>query len=141
MPTFEEHRQKCDSAKSVQLILQREDPNEHADWIVITAFYQALHWVDAFFALYDYHPEAHGISYDDEGYVTDPGRNLAVRRHTDLQPICDSYFELYDASIDARYEPYTYQNDPDIVEALLEEDLASIATHINALIDQSRSQA
>ena len=44
MPTFEEHRQKCDSAKSAQLARQAADPNEHADWIVITTFYQALHW-------------------------------------------------------------------------------------------------
>ena len=44
MPTFEEHRQKCDIAKSTQLTLQAADPHEHADWIVITAFYQALHW-------------------------------------------------------------------------------------------------
>ena len=136
MPTFEEHRQKCDSAKSVQFILQREDPNEHADWIVITAFYQALHWVDAFFALYDYHPKAHGMSYDEEE-VTDPGRNEAIRKHSDLRPIRHNYFNLYDASIDARYEPFTYQNDPDIVEALLEEDLASIITHINAMINQA----
>lgn len=56
MPTFEEHRQKCDIAKSTQLTLQAADPHEHADWIVITAFYQALHWVDAFFALDNYHP-------------------------------------------------------------------------------------
>ena len=138
MPTFEEHRQKCDSAKSVQLALQAADPNEHADWIVITAFYQALHWIDAFFALYDYHPEAHGISYDEEEGVTDPGRNEAIRKHRDLRPIRHSYFNLYDASIDARYEPYTYQNAPDIVQALLGEDLDSIVTHINELIDQSQ---
>ena len=139
MPTFEEHRQKCGSAKSAQLALQAADSSEHADWIVITAFYQALHWVDAFFALYDYHPAAHGMSYDQEEDVTDPGRNEAIRKHRDLRPIRHSYFNLYDASIDARYEPYTYKDDPHIVEALLEEDLASIVTHINALIDQSQA--
>ena len=137
VPTLEEHRQKCDSAQSVQLTLQAADPSEHADWIVITAFYQALHWVDAFFALYDYHPEAHGMSYDEEEDVTDPGRNEAIRKHSDLRPIRHNYFNLYDASIDARYEPETFKDAPDEVEALLEEDLASIVTHINALIDQS----
>ena len=35
MPSFEEHLQKCDIAESTQLILQREDSSEHADWIVI----------------------------------------------------------------------------------------------------------
>ena len=123
MPTFEEHRQKCDIAKSTQLTLQAADPHEHADWIVITAFYQVLHWVDAFFALDNYHPGGHGR------------RKNAVYRYEDLRPIRDSYTRLYDASIDARYEPYTYKNDPDIVEALLEEDLGLIVTHINELID------
>lgn len=137
MPTFEEHRQKCDTAKSAQLALQTADSSEHADWIVITVFYQALHWVDAFFALYDYHPTAHGMSYDEEGGVTDPGRNEAIRKHRDLSPIRHSYFNLYDASIDARYEPETYKDDPDEVEALLEEDLALIVRHINELISQS----
>ena len=43
MPTLEEHHQKCDAAKSAQLVLQAADPNEHANWIVIAAFYQALY--------------------------------------------------------------------------------------------------
>ena len=118
MPTFEEHRQKCDIAKSTQLTLQAADPHEHADWIVITAFYQALHWVDAFFALDNYHPGGHSK------------RKNAVYRHEDLRPIRGSYANLYNASIYARYEPATFKETPDIVEALLEEDLASIVTHI-----------
>ena len=138
MPSFEEHRQKCDLAKSAQLTLQAADLSEHADWIVITTFYQALHWIDAFFALNDYHPLGHGFTYNEAGIPIDPGRNLAVRRHRDLRVIRDNYANLYDASIYARYEPETYKDDPDIVEALLEEDLASIVTHINELIDQSQ---
>ena len=127
MPTFEEHRQKCDIAKSAQLTLQAANPHEHADWIIIAAFYQALHWVDAFFALDNYHPGAHNR------------RKNAIFRYEDLRLIRDSYTKLYDASIDARYEPYTYQNDPDEVEALLEEDLASIVAHINELINQAQA--
>jgi len=127
MPTFEEHRQKCDIAKSTQLTLQAAELHEHADWIVIAAFYQALHWVDAFFALDNYHPRGHGR------------RKNAIYRYEDLRPIRDSYTKLYDASITARYEPETYKDDPDIVEALLEEDLALIATHINELINQAQA--
>ena len=127
MPTFEEHRQKCDIAKSAQLTLQAANPHEHADWIIIAAFYQALHWVDAFFALDNYHPGAHNR------------RKNAIFRYEDLRLIRDSYTKLYDASIDARYEPETFKDAPDEVEALLEEDLASIVTHINALIDQSQT--
>ena len=187
MPTFEEHRQKCDIAKSAQLTLQAANPHEHADWIIIAAFYQALHWVDAFFALDNYHPGAHNR------------RKNAIFRYEDLRLIRDSYTKLYDASIDARYEPETfkdarrkrsiefvvvvdrirrklssqlshiecrlcdeytdwffgfehisfrtfsqqsrdgYTNPVDEVEALLEEDLASIVAHINGLIDQSQT--
>ena len=127
MPTFEEHRQKCDSAKFAQLALQAADSSEQADWIIIAAFYQALHWVDAFFALDNYHPGGHNR------------RKNAVYRYEDLRPIRDSYTRLYDASITARYEPETFKETPDIVEALLEEDLASIVTHINELIDQSQA--
>ncbi len=125
MPTFEEHRQKCDIAKSTQLTLQAADSHEHADWIVIAAFYQALHWVDAFFALDNYHPRGHGR------------RKNAIYRYEDLRPIRDSYTKLYDASITARYETETFKDAPNAVEALLEEDLALIVTHINGLINQA----
>ena len=98
MPIFEEHLQKYNTAKSVQLTLQAADPKEYADWIVITAFYQALHWVDAFFALGNYHPGGHGR------------RKNAVYRYEDLRAIRDNYTNLYDAGIYARYEPYTYRS-------------------------------
>lgn len=124
MPSFEGHRQKCDIAKSAQLTLQAADLPEHADWIVIAAFYQALHWVDAFFALDNYHPGGHGR------------RKNAIYRHEDLRPIRDSYTKFYDASITARYEPETFKDASHEVEALLEEDLAAIVTHISELIDQ-----
>ena len=126
MPTFEEHRRKCDIAKSTQLTLQTASSTEYADWIVITAFYQALHWVDAFFALDNYHPGGHGR------------RRNAVYRHADLGPIRDSYTRLYDASIYARYGTETFKDVPDEVEALFEEDLVLIVTHINELIDLSQ---
>ena len=127
MPSFEEHRQKCDIARSAQLSLQAADPSEHADWIVITAFYQALHWVDAFFAFNNRHPTRHGE------------RKRFVDQHENLERISENYTNLYDASIIARYEPETYKDDPDEVEALLEEDLASIVTHINELINQAQT--
>ncbi|MYE90644.1 hypothetical protein F4X33_16790 [Candidatus Poribacteria bacterium] len=127
MPSFEEHRQKCDIARSAQLSLQAADPSAHADWIVITAFYQALHWVDAFFALNNRQPTRHGE------------RKRFVDQHENLERISESYTNLYDASIIARYEPETYKDDPDEVEALLEEDLALIVTHINELINQAQA--
>ena len=142
MPSCEEHLQQYNTAKSVQCLLQAEDANEYADWIVITAFYQALHLVDAFFAFdSDYHPEAHGPTYDDEDNLTDFGRNTAVRKHRDLWPIRDSYFQLYDASITARYQVETYKNDHDEVEWLLKEGLDPIVRRIKQLIGESQFQS
>ena len=84
------------------------------------------HWVDAFFALDNYHPGGHGR------------RKNAVYRHEDLRPIRGNYANLYNASIYARYGAGTFKEAPNEVEALLEEDLVAIATHINGLIDQSQ---
>ncbi len=135
MPTFEEHRYKCNAAREAQLTLQAKDSSEHADWIVITAFYQALHRIDAFFALdNNFHPLRHGITHNQEGEVIDPGRNLAVKRHKDLAQVRNNYANLYDASCYARYQSGTYQYYPDEVRGLLEIDLAAIDDHVNALI-------
>ena len=139
MPSCEEHIQKYNTAKCVQLTLQAEDSNKYADWIVTAAFYQALHMIDAFFAVdRDYHPEAHGITYDKEDEPEDPGRNLSVKRHNDLRSIRDIYFDLYEASIDARYEEEIYKDYPDEVKRLLEEDLDPIVTRIRQLIGESQ---
>jgi hypothetical protein len=69
MATFEEHREKCQMAELAQSRLESDTCNEHADWIVTTVFYQALHWIDAFFALSGYHPAAHGKTYDEYGEI------------------------------------------------------------------------
>ena len=126
MPSFEHHRDKCDTAKCAQLALQTADPNKHADWIIITAFYQAAHWIEAFFALAD--PEVHPRSH--------AARRAAVNRHEDLEKIVDSYLSLYNASIRARYQAETYRDDTDEVKELLEEDLDLIVTHVSLLINQ-----
>ena len=142
MPSCDEHIQKYNTARCVQLILQDVDSNKYADWIVTTAFYQALHMIDAFFAFdRDYHPEAHGITYDEEDEPTNLGRNYVVREHEDLKPIRDIYFDLYDASIEARYEEEVYKDYPDEVKRLLEEDLDPIVTRIRQLIGESQFQS
>ena len=136
MPGLEDHRQKCEMAESARLALEKADSNQHADWIVIAAFYQALHLVDAFFALSDHHPKGHGPYYDEEQGREMPGRNALVNRHRDLSRIVENYRNLYDASIAARYDAETYRDDREEVEALLEEDLDRIVTHVNRLINQ-----
>ncbi len=134
MPDLEEHRQKCEIAKSALNALKAENSNQHADWIVITAFYQALHWIDAFFALKDHHPKGHGPYYDEEEGCEMSGRNDLVNRHRDLNRIVENYRNLYDASRTARYEAETYNDYPEEVDELLEEDLASIVARVSQLI-------
>ena len=136
MPDLEDHRQKCEMAESARLALEKADSNQHADWIVITAFYQALHLVDAFFALDgDHHSKAHNSFRDADGNLN-AGRIQAVNLHPNLRRIIAPYRNLYDASIAARYEAYTYKDDREDVEALLEQDLDTIVTHVSQLISQ-----
>lgn len=121
MPNDQVHRSKRSIAEDAQLALKNA-PNDHPDWIVITAFYQALHWVDAFLAKTQRHPSNHG------------NRNWEVRNDADLKVIKKNYKRLYDASRSARYDPKTYKNKPNEVKRLLEIDLKSVISHIKPLI-------
>ena len=121
MPNDQQHLSKFRITEDAQLALENA-PNDHPDWIVITAFYQALHWVDAFLAKTQRHPTNHGR------------RNWEVRNDVDLKAIRKNYKRLYDASIFARYYAKTYKNKPNEVKRLLEIDLKSIIDHISPLI-------
>lgn len=121
MPDDRVHHYKRSIAEDAQLALQA-DPNDHLDWVVITAFYQALHWVDAFLAKTQRHPGDHR------------NRNREVRQDVYLKAIKRHYKRLYDASLSARYYPNTYRNRPNEVQRLLETDLQSIIDYISPLL-------
>ena len=87
---------KYNIAKDAQLALE-QNPRDHSDWIVISAFYQALHWVNIFLATKQRRPGDHGE------------RNREVRNDADLKKIRDNYDRLYWASREARYDPQTYK--------------------------------
>lgn len=103
--------------QSKQLIAQRslsylqaaEISSQHADWIVTLAFYKALHAVDSYLADFDIHPRRHGGN---------DGRNVSVKKR--LQDIYEQYAALYEASQNARYEDFTYENEPQEVDILLD---------------------
>ena len=113
--------------QSKQLIAQRslshlqaaETRSQHADWIVTLAFYKALHAVDSYLADFDIHPTRHG---------GDNGRNDSVRNR--LQDIYVQYATLYNASQNARYEDFTYENKPQEVDILLNMSM-QIVDYIN----------
>ena len=111
---------KYDIAKDAQLALE-QNPRDHSDWIVISAFYQALHWVNIFLATKQCRPGDHGE------------RNREVRNDADLKVIKENYKRLYDASRSARYDPETYENCPNEIKSL-EQDLEAIINYITQLI-------
>jgi len=87
MPTVSEHIAKAEAFERVLVIFDEGNP-DHCDWIVVVAFYAALHWVDAYLAVLGNHPQNHRE------------RNLIVT----LLPIAFEYSLLYSTSRRARYE-------------------------------------
>ena len=108
--------------KDAQRALQ-EDRNEHPDWTIITAFYQTLHWVDAFFLTKENEPNNH------------QERGNYIKNTEELEGIAKNYWTLKNASQMARYEEATFKDDPAKVEELLEIS-CSIINYIKALMDK-----
>ena len=120
-PTFDEHCEKRDKAESAQLVLQKVDIEEHADWIVIIAFYQALHWVDAYLlSTGQTQPTSHGA------------RKKMVRSDNFLRSIYGNFEYMYNASMHARY--HSWKNLYPEVRVILDIDLNTIINHISPLI-------
>lgn len=99
-----------------------EDRNEHPDWIVITAFYQALHWVDAFLLTKGDRPVNH---------IT---RKKYIGKHKELEEIEEDYWRLSRASQMARYKKQTYRDDPDEFNEMLDIS-CSIINYIKDLMN------
>ena len=100
----------------------QEDGNEHPDWIVITSFYQALHWVDAFLLTKEHEPSNHGE------------RRNYIGNTEELEKIKENYWELKGASELARYEEYTFKDDPARAKEMLEIS-CSIINYIKTLMN------
>ena len=120
MPTTAAHQDKQSRTHlALSDLEQSQNSPQHADWIVTLVFYKALHAVDAYLATLEIHPK---------GHVT---RNRSVRRY--IEDIFSQYFALYDASREARYETYTYQDNPQAVTGLVN-DSVFIEEYINTLL-------
>ena len=119
MPSTQEH-QKKQSRSQLALSELQISPNssQDADWIVVLAFYKALHAVDSYLATLNIQPSDHS---ERNRYV----QNCLRRLH-------NTYWVLYRASRRARYGPFTYESsDKDVSDML--NSTAGIANHINSL--------
>lgn len=97
---------------------------EFNDWAVVSLFYAALHYVDAYFV------QRAGVSPSNHST-----RNILVSMTTELAGIEIHYRELYARSLDARYEIIVMPEDEIIKEKT--ERFDSIRAHIRALLGLS----
>jgi len=88
---------------------------DYLDWLVVIAFYTALHWVDAFLATLGLHPDNHRA------------RNFEVRTH--LPAIHAHYMRLYLVSRDARYGAIHYRRRQMRYVRALQNEFAAIRAH------------
>lgn len=100
----DEHLAKARRNERFLEAINEVQPPYH-EWVVVVAFYAAVHYVDAFFALRDTHPETHTLPQRSQiGAGQQPmplARNYLVSIL--LSPIQHKYSWLYDMSIQARY--------------------------------------
>ena len=128
MPTIQQHISKSRIAEDAQLTLEA-DSKDHSDWVVTTAFYCALHWIEAFFAFKNYPPHQHN---------NHKKRENAISKFADLHPIRQNYKRLSNASWEARYTKKNFKNKPTEVKDLVQIDLVAVVTHIKGLINPAQ---
>ena len=99
MPSESQHLQQADRNESCFQSLSGLNPSRFTEWEVITLFYSALHYVEAYLARNGHmfpHPKKHAE------------RTSELLRHPDLDPIVENYLSLHDYSENARYETQSF---------------------------------
>jgi hypothetical protein len=116
VPTAQDHLAKAESNERLSTTLQGSG---HLDWSVTVLFYAALHLVEATLA-----PSSHSRNHTE--------RALTVRTHPNLRPIFFHYRELYNRSLDARYNCQTYNLQ--IVRMLYANRYEPIKNHLRPIL-------
>jgi len=96
------------------------DTTPFLDWAVTGLFYSALHYVDAFLAKQNVHPQTH------------EQRDWILARTRNISAIYAEYQELKDRSIDARYKVIKFR--PQIVKDLKKNQFDKIKAHLRPLL-------
>jgi hypothetical protein len=122
MPSADQHRTKAESNRKFLATISRDD---HPDWVVVAAFYTAVHVVERLRA-------ACG-----DGDSTDHDDRLAYiqQRHPDIHT---AYYILQNASMLARYQSNStffkqFQRET-IKERLIEQYLPAIESYVEVRI-------
>lgn len=89
MATAAEHQEKADS--HFKFLGQIAD--EFPDWLAIVAFYAAVELIEKLLARHGHHSKDHFA------------RRSALKRHYPNRQFNQAYADLYNASLDARYQP------------------------------------
>lgn len=118
MPKTKEHLRKATDNESFADSLDLKVP-VNVDWAITALFYAALHYVEAYFAIRNFHSPDHRT------------RDSAIHRDQGVKVIFDDYSELKNYSINARY--YIWRHPPPAV-ANLKANLSKIKQQVTTLI-------
>ena len=92
------------------------------EWVVVSAFYAGVHYINAFLAqtAYQIEPDNHKAR---SGYVATVDQ---------LRPIHTAYRRLCDKAWEARYTMASFTNED--AQALVDQDLSALEEHVRSLI-------
>ena len=94
MPTSEQHRQKAEHNERASVDFEA---GLYVDWAVTALFYAAVHWIDAYLVQYWPSPGNHADRFE------------LMRRERAVRPIRALYQDLYQRSLDSRYNCEAFQ--------------------------------
>ncbi len=119
MPNKSEHIKQAMINEEFGIEINKDLNKKYASWAVVTFFYSALHWVDAYLATCSYHPADHR------------SRQSWVSRESKLRKIHTNYRYLEDQSRNARYQ--LLKHSPKQISNILQR-LQDIKNYINQVL-------
>lgn len=120
MSSREEHVHRAEQDDVFFQVTSRGEP-AHLHWAVVALFYSALHYVEA--VLFPSHSSSHA------------DRNRRISIHPDLRPLFPAYYDLYQRSLDARYETRSFSAED--VRDVKDNLFLPVRSHIRQLLGLS----
>lgn len=122
MPVLHQHLARAEKNERFYQTISSSRPlsEQFPEWEVVVLFYSALHYVDAFLATLNLHPQDHGV------------RNWWTATSVEIRPIYFHYQNLYRLSRRARYDLIPFSRP--YVQNLYTRDFQPIKQHLHALL-------